>query len=250
MVPHRPNNALYTPRVCRRAQAPPRSRRRRQHGLPARHRGVLRRQPHLGRRRHLLRALPRRPQGHAPRIWYEDGAYLLGRPGQSMVVGDFSAVLMQYDDLAGAATNNIEARDPRTRRRRRRQGTGVSQRGAGPVPLSGQGPARAHFPHLQRTHRRRAGALRRPFLRRGLDQLVGPAGSPAHAGRAEVAWAQDVSVAAKPRQRRQRRHHRLRVHRDERGLGRDRGRPACRSRTTSARAAEGARARSTASRSR
>jgi predicted TIM-barrel fold metal-dependent hydrolase len=46
----------------------------------------------------------------APRIWYEDGAYLLGRPGQSMVVGDFSAVLMQYDDLAGAASNNIEAR--------------------------------------------------------------------------------------------------------------------------------------------
>jgi predicted TIM-barrel fold metal-dependent hydrolase len=27
-----------------------------------------------------------------------------------MVVGDFSAVLMQYDDLAGAATNNVEAR--------------------------------------------------------------------------------------------------------------------------------------------
>jgi predicted TIM-barrel fold metal-dependent hydrolase len=46
----------------------------------------------------------------APRIWYEDGAYLLGRPGQSMVVGDFSAVLMQYDDLAGAASNNVEAR--------------------------------------------------------------------------------------------------------------------------------------------
>ncbi|OMC21116.1 amidohydrolase family protein [Mycobacterium colombiense] len=46
----------------------------------------------------------------APRIWYEDGAYLLGPPGQSMVVGDFSAVLMQYDDLAGAATNNVDAR--------------------------------------------------------------------------------------------------------------------------------------------
>lgn len=46
----------------------------------------------------------------APRIWSEDGAYLLGPPGQSMVVGDFSAVLMQYDDLAGAATNNVEAR--------------------------------------------------------------------------------------------------------------------------------------------
>lgn len=47
---------------------------------------------------------------YAPRIWYEDGAYLLGRPGQSMVVGDFSAVLMQYDDLAGAVSNNIDAR--------------------------------------------------------------------------------------------------------------------------------------------
>lgn len=47
---------------------------------------------------------------HAPRIWYEDGAYLLGRPGQSMVVGDFSAVLMQYDDLAGAVSSNIDAR--------------------------------------------------------------------------------------------------------------------------------------------
>jgi predicted TIM-barrel fold metal-dependent hydrolase len=49
-------------------------------------------------------------KNQAPRIWYEDGAYLLGPPGQSIVVGDFSAVLMQYDDLAGAATNNIEAR--------------------------------------------------------------------------------------------------------------------------------------------
>ncbi|MGB8386755.1 amidohydrolase family protein, partial [Mycobacterium sp.] len=37
-------------------------------------------------------------------------AYLLGRPGQSMVVGDFSAVLMQYDDLAGAVTSNVQAR--------------------------------------------------------------------------------------------------------------------------------------------
>jgi predicted TIM-barrel fold metal-dependent hydrolase len=46
----------------------------------------------------------------APRIWYEDGAYMVGQKGQSFVVGDFSAVLMQYDDLAGAATNNIEAR--------------------------------------------------------------------------------------------------------------------------------------------
>ncbi|MGV0624030.1 amidohydrolase, partial [Mycobacterium kansasii] len=55
-------------------------------------------------------SFPDELKDQAPRIWYEDGAYLLGPPGQSMVVGDFSAVLMQHDDLAGAATNNVEAR--------------------------------------------------------------------------------------------------------------------------------------------
>ncbi|MGA7054041.1 MAG: amidohydrolase family protein, partial [Mycobacterium sp.] len=46
----------------------------------------------------------------APRIWYEDGAYQVGRKGQSFLPGDFSAVLMQYDDLPGAASTHIEAR--------------------------------------------------------------------------------------------------------------------------------------------
>jgi predicted TIM-barrel fold metal-dependent hydrolase len=46
----------------------------------------------------------------APRIWYEDGAYQVGRKGQSFLPGDFSAVLMQYDDLPGAASTNIDAR--------------------------------------------------------------------------------------------------------------------------------------------
>ncbi len=46
----------------------------------------------------------------APRIWYEEGAYQVGRKGQSFLPGDFSAVLMQYDDLPGAASTNIEAR--------------------------------------------------------------------------------------------------------------------------------------------
>lgn len=46
----------------------------------------------------------------APRIWYEEGAYMVGRKGQTFLPGDFSAVLMQYDDLAGAASSNIEAR--------------------------------------------------------------------------------------------------------------------------------------------
>lgn len=47
----------------------------------------------------------------APRIWYEDGAYMVGKAkGQTFLPLDFSRVLMQYDDLAGAATTNIEAR--------------------------------------------------------------------------------------------------------------------------------------------
>src|SRR5258708_35291947 len=35
---------------------------------------------------------------------------MVGRKGQTFLPGDFSRVLMQYDGLAGAATNNIEAR--------------------------------------------------------------------------------------------------------------------------------------------
>jgi predicted TIM-barrel fold metal-dependent hydrolase len=46
----------------------------------------------------------------APRIWYEDGAYMVGLKGRNFLPGDFSRVLMQYDDMAGAATNNVEAR--------------------------------------------------------------------------------------------------------------------------------------------
>jgi len=46
----------------------------------------------------------------APRIWYEDGAYQIGGKGQTFLPPDFSAVLMQYDDLPGARSTNIEAR--------------------------------------------------------------------------------------------------------------------------------------------
>jgi predicted TIM-barrel fold metal-dependent hydrolase len=54
--------------------------------------------------------LPEDLKNQAPRIWYEDGAYQVGYNGKSFLPGEFSAVLMQYDDLAGAATSNIEAR--------------------------------------------------------------------------------------------------------------------------------------------
>jgi predicted TIM-barrel fold metal-dependent hydrolase len=46
----------------------------------------------------------------APRIWYEDGAYQLGKNGQSFLPGDFSRVLMQYDPLEGSGSGNLDAR--------------------------------------------------------------------------------------------------------------------------------------------
>src|SRR5688500_20327328 len=49
-------------------------------------------------------------KGAAPRIWYEDGAYMVGMKGKAWTGGDFGRVLMQYDDLAGASSNDIAAR--------------------------------------------------------------------------------------------------------------------------------------------
>ncbi|WP_260741569.1 amidohydrolase family protein [Mycobacterium sp. SMC-2] len=46
----------------------------------------------------------------APRIWHENGAYHIGHQGKSFLWGTFSAVVMQYDDLPGAGSANIEAR--------------------------------------------------------------------------------------------------------------------------------------------
>lgn len=46
----------------------------------------------------------------APRIWHEDGAYQVGQRGQSFLPDIFTAVLMQYDDRAGATTSDIDAR--------------------------------------------------------------------------------------------------------------------------------------------
>ncbi len=46
----------------------------------------------------------------APRIWYDNGVYHIGQKGQSFLWGTFSAVVMQYDDLPGAGSTNIEAR--------------------------------------------------------------------------------------------------------------------------------------------
>ena len=53
---------------------------------------------------------PEELKGAAPRIWYEDGAYMVGMKGKAWTGGDFGRVLMQYDDLAGASTNDMAAR--------------------------------------------------------------------------------------------------------------------------------------------
>ncbi len=54
--------------------------------------------------------LPDELKDQAPRIWYEEGAYQVGHSGNSFLPPEFSSVLMQYDDLVGAASGNLEAR--------------------------------------------------------------------------------------------------------------------------------------------
>jgi len=46
----------------------------------------------------------------APRVVYEDGAWNLAVGGKTFLPREFTAVLMQYDPLAGSATNDGEAR--------------------------------------------------------------------------------------------------------------------------------------------
>ncbi|UGT61344.1 amidohydrolase family protein [Nocardia asteroides] len=53
---------------------------------------------------------PEELKDKAPRVWYEDGAFQLGRKGKSFLPGDFSHVLMQYDPLEGSGSGNLEAR--------------------------------------------------------------------------------------------------------------------------------------------
>ena len=109
-LPPTPRPLFIPPRVS----APPRTAR-------ARHRGGLTGLPEgteiFSADNHISVAddifyerFPEELKGAAPRIWYEDGAYMVGMKGKAWTGGDFGRVLMQYDDLAGAASNNIEAR--------------------------------------------------------------------------------------------------------------------------------------------
>jgi len=53
---------------------------------------------------------PESMKDQAPRVIYEDGAWTLAVGGKGFLPREFTAVLMQYDPLTGAATNDINAR--------------------------------------------------------------------------------------------------------------------------------------------
>ena len=53
---------------------------------------------------------PAAMKDQAPRVVYEDGAWNLAIGGKTFLPREFTAVLMQYDPLAGAGTNDPEAR--------------------------------------------------------------------------------------------------------------------------------------------
>ena len=79
--------------------------------------------------------------------------------------GDFGRVLMQYDDLAGAASNNIEARI------REPMKTASTRSWRSPTRFWRCSTTRTSrcasgVPDLQRAHRRPAGAVQRALLRR------------------------------------------------------------------------------------
>ena len=192
-------------------------------GPSRRHRDLLGRQPHLGRRRHLLRTLSRGAEGRGPAHLVR-GRRLHGRhEGQGLDRWRLRARAHAVRRPRRCRVQQHRGADPRTQGGRHRQGTGVPERGACALSLPGQVVARAGLPDLQRAHRRPAGTQQRPFLRRRPDQLVGSEGHPEHAGRTEGIGPQDVPVAAESRQGRRGQHLRLRQHRHGRGLGRDRG---------------------------
>ena len=178
---------------------------------------------------------PEAMKDQAPRVIYDDGAWTLAVGGKTFLPREFNAVLMQYDPLAGSRTGDVDARLAEL------ESDGIHRELAFPNALLGlmgwpdkDGP-RAVLPHLQRAHRRGAGAFERPLLRRRHDQLVGRRRLPPHARRAEGARPQDVLAAAQARRRRRRQADRLQQPGDVPRVGGDRGERPPRRRTTSAR---------------
>src|ERR1700744_3308308 len=46
----------------------------------------------------------------APRVFFQDGSWTVGPGGKNMVPPRFTKVLMQYDEMPGAATADLDAR--------------------------------------------------------------------------------------------------------------------------------------------
>jgi predicted TIM-barrel fold metal-dependent hydrolase len=58
----------------------------------------------------FFEAFPEPMKDQAPRVVHEDGAWNLAIGGKTFLPREFTAVLMQYDPLAGAGTNDLDAR--------------------------------------------------------------------------------------------------------------------------------------------
>lgn len=186
-------------------------------------RGLLRGRPHQPRGGHLVRALPRPPQGQGA-----EGDEGRGRLGARRERHDVPAARVHRGAQPvrpGARLAHRRHRRPprRAGRRGRHRRARVPERDPRPAHVAGQGGPRALLPDLQRAPRRHPGALRRADPRRRPHQLVGRRRCGTHARRVEGAGHPHVPHAAQPRQGRRGQADRLRQHRDGRGLVRDRG---------------------------
>ena len=129
-------------------------------GLPDGHRGVLGRRPHLARRRHLLRAVPRRAEGPgaAGRL---RGRRLEPRHRRSHVPATrVHRRAHAVRPAAGLEHRRHRGSPARARDRRHPPGARLPQRAPRPDVAARPGPPRAVLPHLQRAHRRDAGGRR------------------------------------------------------------------------------------------
>ena len=99
---------------------------------------------------------------------------MVGRKGRTSCRASSAAVLMQYDDLAGAATNNIEARIAGAARRTASTRSWPSRTPCwrcftSPTRSCASGCFRIYNEYMAELQER----VERPLLRRRADQLVG-----------------------------------------------------------------------------
>ena len=121
-----------------------------------------------------------------------DGGWVVGVDGKSVLVKEFIEVLTQYDPVPGSHTGDVDARLAALDSEGVDQRARLPQLDPGAVRLARPRGPRALLPDLQRAHRRGAGAVGQPHLRRRPHQLVGRRGRPPHARRAQGARPEDL----------------------------------------------------------